>query len=76
MDIINIDKFWYNIQEQIEVLVWYIGIYRPISSTDPSAITWAGENQNSLVLLITSSSLGYNFHFSSLAKTHTNVNLS
>jgi hypothetical protein len=33
MDIIYIAKSPYGIQEQKEVPVWYIGIYRPISST-------------------------------------------
>jgi hypothetical protein len=33
MDIVHIDKCRYEIQEQKEVLVWYIGICQPISST-------------------------------------------
>jgi hypothetical protein len=34
MDIIYIDKFRYEIQEQREVPVCYTGMYQPISSTD------------------------------------------
>jgi hypothetical protein len=33
MDIICIDKYRYERQEQKYVLVWYTGLYRPISST-------------------------------------------
>jgi hypothetical protein len=33
MDVVYVDKFRYEIQEQKEVPVWYTGIYRPISST-------------------------------------------
>jgi hypothetical protein len=33
MDLVYINKCWYGIQEQKEVPVWYVGIYRPISST-------------------------------------------
>jgi hypothetical protein len=33
MDILYIDKWWYEIQELKEVSVWFTGIYRPIAST-------------------------------------------
>jgi hypothetical protein len=33
MDIVNIDKCRYEVQEQKEVPIWYAGMYRPIWST-------------------------------------------
>jgi hypothetical protein len=33
MDIVYIDKWWYEIQELKEVPVWYTSIYWPVSST-------------------------------------------
>jgi hypothetical protein len=33
MDIVYIDKYQHEIQEQKEVPVWYTGIYQSISST-------------------------------------------
>jgi hypothetical protein len=37
MDRVYIDKCRYEIQEQNYVPIWYTGIYRPISTTDPKA---------------------------------------
>jgi hypothetical protein len=54
VDIFSEKKCQYELQEQKEVLLWYTGIYRHISSTGAYAVLVSAELSDTMIESITS----------------------